>query len=345
MPKPVSAAQVKEHAKMIGADLCGIASCATLNAYPPDPSHPQTPERIDPEAKSAVVVGKHVPLGGYMVDHLRCYQHLDQLVIRRTDRLAFEMSLWLDGLGYPSAPIVQSETSPDLKRGSYGYLSFRHVAIEAGMGSLGIDLNLLTPEYGPRVYVSVLLTHADLEPDARTTEQLCIGETCSRCLYACPPDAVKQFALDKRGCAQFAQPHGMNHIYRYAKGILDARDRDERLEYFDTKQWDLFAITQGLVRLIGAFGACPRCIEVCPVGDDYLRYLKRRHKDIPEQTPQRVARSKEYVKLLKERAEVTGRSAWNIRWVGEQGYRHYRKVRGGSLAHLETPPKAAEEIR
>lgn len=335
MPTPVTAAEVKAQARKMGADLCGIASCAQLNAFPPDPAHPQTPARIDPEAKSAVVVGKHVPLGGYLVDDLRCYQHLDQLVIRRTDRLAFEMALWLDGLGYPSVPIVQNETSPDLKRGSYGYLSFRHVAIEAGMGSLGLDLNLLTPEYGPRVYISVALTHADLEPDPRSTEQLCIGETCSRCLYACPPDAVRQFALDKRGCAQYAQPHGMNHIYRFAKGILDAQDAADRRRYFDARQDELFAITQGLVRLIGAFGACPRCIEVCPIGDDYFRYLRRRHKHIPEQSEDREQRSKEYVKLLKEKEETPGRSSWNLRWVGEDGYKHYSKARGGSLLQID----------
>jgi hypothetical protein len=48
LPGPVDAAAVKRRAKELGADLCGIASAATLNAFPPDPRWPQTPERISP---------------------------------------------------------------------------------------------------------------------------------------------------------------------------------------------------------------------------------------------------------------------------------------------------------
>ena len=53
---PVDAAEVKRRAKELGADLCGIASAATLNAFPPDPRWPQTPERISPYCKSVIVV-------------------------------------------------------------------------------------------------------------------------------------------------------------------------------------------------------------------------------------------------------------------------------------------------
>ena len=53
---PVNATEVKRRAKELGADLCGIASAATLNAFPPDPRWPQTPERISPYIKSVVVI-------------------------------------------------------------------------------------------------------------------------------------------------------------------------------------------------------------------------------------------------------------------------------------------------
>jgi len=39
---------VKARARALGADLVGIASAATLDAFPPDPCWPQTPERISP---------------------------------------------------------------------------------------------------------------------------------------------------------------------------------------------------------------------------------------------------------------------------------------------------------
>ena len=39
-----------------------------------------------------------------------------------------------------------------------------------------------------------------------------------------------------------------------------------------------------LLRVVGSFGDCPRCLAVCPVGDDYNRFLKDAHREIPEKT-------------------------------------------------------------
>ena len=50
-----------------------------------------------------------------------------------------------------------------------------------------------------------ILTEAELEPDEIMTEQVCIGESCSRYLYSCPSDAVLHFGIDKRGCSLEAQ--------------------------------------------------------------------------------------------------------------------------------------------
>src|SRR3989441_6336696 len=61
--RSVDAAQVKQLAKDLGADLVGVASAATLNAHPPDPKWPQTPERISPYVKSVIVVAQRIPAG------------------------------------------------------------------------------------------------------------------------------------------------------------------------------------------------------------------------------------------------------------------------------------------
>ena len=84
-----------------------------------------------------------------------------------------------------------------MKRASYGQLSTRHLGVEAGLGTLGLEVNILTPEFGPRLYLTGILTELELEPDQRMEEQVCIGESCSRCLHSCPPDAVRQWGLDK----------------------------------------------------------------------------------------------------------------------------------------------------
>ncbi|MGE0743588.1 MAG: hypothetical protein AB7K86_00005, partial [Rhodospirillales bacterium] len=61
----MDAAAVKQLARDLGADLVGIASAATLNAFPPDPRWPQTPERISPHCKSVIVIVKRIPVGAF----------------------------------------------------------------------------------------------------------------------------------------------------------------------------------------------------------------------------------------------------------------------------------------
>src|SRR5436309_15507124 len=63
--RSVDAAQVKQLAKHVGADLVCVASAATLNAPPPDPRWPQTPERLSPHVESVIVGPRRIPGGPF----------------------------------------------------------------------------------------------------------------------------------------------------------------------------------------------------------------------------------------------------------------------------------------
>src|SRR5256712_12908869 len=130
------------------------------------------------------------------------------------DRICFQTARFLEEHDHWAFQTAAQETVWEMKSASYGYLSTRHVAIEAGLGTIGLELNLLTKEAGPRCYTTVVLTDAVLEPDGKITVQLCIGEPCSRCLYSRPPDAVGHWGLDKRRCATFAPESGFSTIVR-----------------------------------------------------------------------------------------------------------------------------------
>ena len=66
-------------------------------------------------------------------------------------------------------------------------------------------------------------------------------------------------------------------------------------------------IWQGLLRVVGSFGDCPRCLAVCPVGNDYHAHLADIQKVIPEKTPEKVALAKQY--KAKRVAHETGAPA------------------------------------
>ena len=186
-----SAAAVKERALQLGADLAGIASAATLNAFPPDPRWPQTPERILPSLKSVIVLVQRIPAGAFRAVSNVPVQYIDMLVLRKMDKVAYRLAQEMEREGHPTFVTAAQETDWDYKRASYGRLSTRHLGVEAGLGTLGLEVNILTPEFGPRVYLTGILTELELEPDERITEQVCIGESCSRCLHSCPPNAVQ----------------------------------------------------------------------------------------------------------------------------------------------------------
>ena len=257
---PLTAEIVKAKARELGADGVGIADAAVLNAHPPDPAYPQTPVSVSPEIRSCVAFFKRIPAGAFRARDNACIHHVDQLVLREMDRVGYRIARFLEGNGHWAFQTAAQETVWEMKSASYGYLSTRHVAIEAGLGTIGFELNLLTKEAGPRCYTTVVLTDAVLEPDGKLTEQLCIGEPCSRCLYSCPPDAVQHWGLDKRRCATFAQEFGFSTILRVFSGFVGRDGANAKLGALAGHEW--FGIWQGLLRVVGAFGDCPRCLAV-----------------------------------------------------------------------------------
>jgi epoxyqueuosine reductase QueG len=314
----VDAAAVKRRALELGADLAGIAAADTLNAFPPDPRWPQTPERISRYVRSVVVLVQRIPAGAFRARTNVPVQYMDMLVLRKMDKVAYRLAGELERLGHPSFVTAAQETDWSYKRASYGRLSTRHLGVEAGLGTLGLEVNILTPEFGPRIYLTGVLTELELEPDARVTEQVCIGESCSRCLHACPPNAVLHWGIDKRGCATEAQEFGFMTMLQFMERVIDAPP-GERAAMLRTR--DLFGFWQGLLRVVGSFGDCPRCLAVCPVGNDYHMHLADVHKHIPEKTPEKAALQQKYKSDRKTGAKLPGLSEWNVRWVGEEGYK------------------------
>lgn len=314
---PLDAQQVKDWALELGADIVGIASADVLNAFPPDPLHPQTPDRITPHCRSVIVIALNIPVALFRCKQNLMVQVADQIVLRRLDKVCHRLARRLEQHGWPSFITMGQETDLRYKRGSYGVLSTRHLGVEAGLGTLGLDVNILTPEYGPRIYLNGILTELELEPDQPITEQICIGESCSRCVHSCPTDAVLHYGLDKRDCAQAAQEFG----YSVSTGFLnDFFHLDNEGKKRKIRDRNIYGLWQGLLRVAGSYGDCPRCMAVCPVGNDYHAFLADNQKVIPEKTPEKAAKGRHFKEVRKSGGEAPGLDDWNIRWVGPEGY-------------------------
>jgi epoxyqueuosine reductase len=75
-------------------------------------------------------------------------------------------------------------------------------AQRAGLGWQGKHSNLLRRDRGSFFFIGELIVDVELEPDAPFTADHC--GTCTRCIDACPTDAIYQpYAVDARRCISY----------------------------------------------------------------------------------------------------------------------------------------------
>ncbi|MHB8896570.1 MAG: 4Fe-4S binding protein [Candidatus Geothermincolia bacterium] len=85
-------------------------------------------------------------------------------------------------------------------------LSYRHMAAAAGLGELGVNNLLLTPEYGGRVRFVALLTDVELPAGGPFEKSLCFPERCGyACVRSCPAGALSEEGspMDKARCLKY----------------------------------------------------------------------------------------------------------------------------------------------
>lgn len=314
----LTAAEVKEKAKELGADLVGIADGRVMDANPPYPNDPKRPSDIsDYDNDRVIVLAKRINLGTTRItnwsDRHKFYN--DELAITALEETALSLVLWLETQGYPALIIPPTHTDPWKYDGNPSkpmspLLSAEHAAVEAGMGTLGLNLQLLTPEYGPRVMLIAVMSSVAVKSDKKKESALCHGPECGRCLSTCPSDAVGHWDRDRVACNKSRQPFGFNQLANFLGDVIDAGSPDAQKAMVRSEP--SFNLWQSVLRGAGAVVGCRRCQDVCPVGEDYETLLKDALDEIPEDTPEKQARLSE----MKDAASEPDTYSQQSRWIG-----------------------------
>ncbi|MBL0713525.1 MAG: epoxyqueuosine reductase [Desulfosarcina sp.] len=182
---------IRSYALQEGVDLVGLVSTRHLNAVTPTR---YKPSRLWPAARTAISVGKRLLTGAVAVGTGDMVQNARWVAWRTNESLnrrAMEIGHFVEQQGSRALPLSNGTmVDPDWTNlGIFGELSHRHVAAEAGLGTIGVPTYIVTPQFGPRVYFNTILTEAELEPDPRLDFNPC-GEGCDECIKACPNDAI-----------------------------------------------------------------------------------------------------------------------------------------------------------
>ncbi len=197
--------ELKEQVFGQGADLVGVAPMERFEEAP----RGHRPRNLLPEATSVVV------LAFRLVDRL-----VEGLPGRRpmyTENFHYvntEMAICTTGTvrflvrrGFATIPVYYSSREmriPTPQR-FFDEFSLRHAAEKAGLGGIGTNQLLITPQFGPRVRLSAVITSAPLVPDPLIDGEVCDPERCNwRCVRHCPAGALKRSErMDKEACNRY----------------------------------------------------------------------------------------------------------------------------------------------
>ncbi|NPV93163.1 MAG: epoxyqueuosine reductase [Firmicutes bacterium] len=182
-------AELKEHARRLGADLVGIAP---MERFAPAPDG-YKPTDFMPSARSVVVMARKLPEAALESRHrFTVYTMVNIDTLKRMDHLALDLANFIESRGGRALPIPADEPYTywdEENRRGMGELSHRHAAAAAGLGVLGRNTLLITPQYGNRVLLVSVVTDREIEPDPLVTLELCPAK-CRLCLDACPAGAL-----------------------------------------------------------------------------------------------------------------------------------------------------------
>ena len=138
------------------------------------------------------------------------------------DRIALKVTQALESAGQQALPIAASQIVD--WQNQRAHLSHKRIAVAAGLGWIGRNNLLVTPEHGSQVRLVTVLT--DLPLDATDYSLLTTHcsdcASCRACVAVCPAGAIKESAkdFDHQACfAQLKEFQRQGHVGQYVCGI------------------------------------------------------------------------------------------------------------------------------
>jgi epoxyqueuosine reductase QueG len=159
--------------------------------------------------------------------------HCYDVINTRLDQIVSRLASTVQGHGYRVFPVPASKRIDDER--ICAIFSHKLSAHLAGLGWIGKNCLLITPEMGPRVRWATLLTDAPLATTGQATEQHC-GE-CRECADICPVRAIS------------GQPF---------------HEEEPRSARFEAKKCDRYF--RQMQKKDPETAVCGLCLKICPYG-------------------------------------------------------------------------------
>ncbi len=156
------------------------------------------------------------------------FQHY-RTVNTKLDLIALRAVKFIEKKGFQAFPVAASQS---VAGRFYGYFPHKTAAVLSGLGYIGRNCLLITPEYGSKVRLATVLTDMPLSPLSPLKEFDCGG--CLACVAACPAGAIS------------GKPPSLSGT---------------REDFFDAEKCSDFMKT---FKDVGRGAVCGLCIKACP---------------------------------------------------------------------------------
>jgi len=198
----------------LGADLFGVTSVDRLEGAPKG----HRPRDVLPNARSVIVLAIKMldaqtdilPVGEDSMGvspRQDMFRGHSNFISQELDRIGYSMARFLERKGFKAYHQMASTGGVD-QRYLIGLLSLKHMAVQAGLGEFGRNGLLITPEFGPRVRLTAVVTDAEIEPDNSLSKDFC--SSCKDlCVLSCPSKALEPkdgssfYKINKFACSQY----------------------------------------------------------------------------------------------------------------------------------------------
>ena len=194
--------QMKQLARDLGADLCGIAHVDRFAEAPKG----FRPRDIYPQAKSVVVIAKRFPDAALVSENPVPYTFACDTILSEVHQIICQLSVHLQDLGVTAVPIPSEPYMywDEERMEGRGIMSLRHAGYLAGLGILGRNTLLTNGTFGNRITLGALLLDAELKGDPIVTDQSC-PDNCRACIDACPVKALDGVTVIQKQCREKSQ--------------------------------------------------------------------------------------------------------------------------------------------
>jgi epoxyqueuosine reductase len=256
--------QITVKAKSFGASLAGIADAKLLK---PSPSH-----LIYPKMEQSLGVGSRETAEGIELGKIAWPSNAKAVVVIAVEHKKDEPQLdWWDGrkgtlgnriliqINNNLSDWVQEKFAIKTHKLPYhvekGGIFLKDSAVMAGLGCIGKNNLLVTPEFGPRIRLRAMILEEEVEPTGPVQFDPCDG--CKEpCRHACPQNAYSDIVFSSVEMGMLTLP-GRNGCFSRAICNIQMENDINAAEILRTESTDE---TGKRIKY------CRRCEFACPVG-------------------------------------------------------------------------------